>query len=389
MQYNDDGTIEINGMIFHKQLWNETPQVLDNPLGGLTYIKKKTDLANRFKRFFMDYKYPKMEGHEEGLTYEEKTKLQTDFIIGLGFVSKDITKWPYYSWTHKLKLDDLKDLFIQTFENDLEEDLKKYEASYLEITQYREDMKNRGFLAKGIMHYISFKSEFTNRQKTMRDLIESIELSIGQNQYRFLASECSNRGRYQYIPEENRINSFEAMEYAKEWLKVFEPVIEELERLDDCLNFPWRLSKSYDRIPEEVLRKINLRDLTEFRYQNFLTFLMDFKQRFGSKNDYYEEGRCLTGWDFSKYNYSGEYKRGENASKWNIFNCSRDYNHTWGQWLEKMALNGEIEALSDPQTLQDIIVKTNYRRHSHNQKYKLYEKPLILVTKSEVKKEAQ
>ena len=395
MQWNDDGKIEINGLIFHRSNWNEKPKVLDNPLGGLTYIKKKTDLAKRFRRFFMDYKYPKMDEHKEDLNYEEERKLSTDFLLGLGFVSKEISNYPYYSWTHKLKLDDLKDLFIQTFSNDLKEDLEKYAANETERLQYREDMDNREILAKGIEEYIGFKAAFSVRKTAMRELIEDVELSIGKGYYRRLATYRDGHGNYQYIPEKNRENAFEAMAYAKEWLRTFEPVMEELDRLDDSLNFPWELSRCYNRIPEEKLREISLRKLADFRYQDFLTFLMDFKLRFGKDDgEYNRDSRILSGWTIAMHHYDGEYEHGGDAAKWDVFNCGSllqhsRYGQTWRQWLENKALSGEIEALADPQTLQDIVMSTNHSRHRHNQKYKLYEKPLILVTKGEVKKEAQ
>ena len=394
MNRNEDGKIVINGLTFNRERWNEKPKQIDNPLGGLTYIKKKDELAKRFKRFFMDYKYPKMPEHEKELSYEEETKLGTDFLISLGFVSKEISYYPYYSFTHKLCVADLKDLFIQTFSNDLKEESKKYEASIKELAEYDEDMNNRRKLAKGIEEYISFKCAFTNRKTTMQNLIESIELSIGRNRFRTLADKKDGYGNYEYIPEENRVNAFEAMEYAKEWLTAFEPVIEELNRLDDVLNLPWNFRTYYNGIPEEKLSKTNLNNLVNFRYQDFLTFLMDFKQRFGNRrDDYHIDKNILSGWVISAYDYNGEYRHGGDATKWNVFDCSKDYyNHrygTWGQWLNYKALNGEIEALSDPQTLQDIVMRTNLSRHQQNVKFDRYKKPLILVTKSEVKKEGE
>ena len=116
MEYNEDGKIEVNGLVFHRANWHEIPEQLGNPLGNLSYIKKKTDLAERFRRYFMNYKYPQMDEHKEDLNYDQERKLSTDFLIKLGFVSKDIDRYPYTSWTHKLKLDDLKDLFIQTYQ---------------------------------------------------------------------------------------------------------------------------------------------------------------------------------------------------------------------------------------------------------------------------------
>jgi len=394
MNRTEDGKIVINGLTFNKERWNERPKQIDNPLGGLTYIKKKDELAKRFKRFFMDYKFPKMPEHEKELSYEEERKLSTDFLISLGFVSKDIERWPYTSYTHKLCVADLKDLFVQTFSNDLKEESKKYEASIKELAEYDEDMTNRRKLAKGIEEYIAFKCAFTNRQRAMKNLIESVELSIGQNRLRTLANKKDGYGNYEYIPEENRVNAFEAMEYAKEWLRAFEPVIEELNRLDDVLNLPWNVRETYNEIPDKKLRKMELNNLANFRYQDFLTFLMDFKQRFGNRrDDYHVDKNILTGWVISAYDFKGEYRHGGDATKWNVFDCSKDYyNHrygTWGQWLNYKALNGEIEALSDPQTLQDIVMRTNLSRHQQNVEYDRYKKPLILVTKSEVKKEGQ
>ena len=388
MEYNEDGKIEVNGLVFHKANWHEIPERLSNPLGNLSYIKKKTDLAERFRRYFMDYKYPQMDEHKEDLNYDQERKLSTDFLIKLGFVSKDIERWPYASWTHKLKLDDLKDLFIQTFSNDVKEDMEKYEASNLEYAEYHQDMKNRRTLAEGIEEYIVFKCAFTNRRNSLKELIENIELKIGQGAYRYLASDCGNYRPYEYVPKDCRINSFEAMDYAKDWLRTFEPVIEELNRLDDVLNFPYSLQQIYNEIPDEKLRKMHLSDLTNFKYQNFLTFLMDFKKRFGDNDNGFKNSEILTGWTIDNHDYDGKYRNGSHASYWNVFDCSKDEyrsrHGTWGQWLDYKALNGEIEALSDPQTLRDIVNRTNLSRHRHNEQYELYKKPQILVLKTEV-----
>ena len=246
----EDGKYEVNGLIFHNTHMDKI-EAVDNPLGGLTYIKKKTDLAERFRRFFMDYKYPKMEEHNKDLTYDEERKLSTDFLLSLDFVSKEVSRWPYYSWTHNLKVADLKDLFIQTFENDL-----------------------------------TFQSAFNNRRTSMEKLIEHVELGIGKGNYLSLASTCEGYRNYEYIPEECKINSFEAMDYAKEWLRIFEPAIEEISTLQSVLNVPYQLSANLNGIPADQLRDIDLYSLTEFRYQDFLTYLMDFKNRFGRQNDY-------------------------------------------------------------------------------------------------------
>jgi len=391
MQYNEDGKIEVDGIVFNKNYWRKVPEP-ENPLGGLTYIKKKDDLAKRFRRFFMDYRYTKLDLEKShgynNLSHEEQTKLSTDFLIGLGFVSKDISRYPYYSWTHKLKLEDLKDLFVQTFSNDLKEEIEKYNKATAEYSEYLEDMKNRRIFSQRIEEYISFKSAFTNRKTAMSKLIESIELSIGQGNYRSLASNCEGYGDYSFIPEECKINSFEAMDYAKEWLRTFEPVIDELNHLDGVLNFPYLLQGYYDKINDKVLAEIHVSDLVSFRYQDFLTFLMDFKQRFEYRNiTQWKDSEILTGWVFNQYDHLGEYYRGGEGSKWNVFNCDKDYYHsrygTWGEWLNNKALNGEIGALSDPQTLMDIVNRTNAKRHRHNEKFGLYKKPTILVLKKE------
>ena len=122
---------------------------------------------------------------------------------------------------------------------------------------------------------------------------------------------------------------------------------------------------------------------------------MVFRLRFGyNRGEYNRDSRILSGWTIAEHTYNGEYQHGGDAAKWDVFNCGSNLRHgrygtTWRQWLENKALNGEKEALADPHTLHDIVMKTNHSRHRHNQKCKLYRKPLILVSKSEVKKEAQ
>ena len=396
MNWNEDGKLEVNGLTFHKQHWHEKPKVTDNPVNGVNWANKKDELANKAKRYFIDYKYPNMEEHKQNLNYDQERELSVNFLKEMGFVSKEISRWPYHSWTHPLKVADLKDLIIETFKEEMAEETKKYEESRELCNQYQEDMKNREILAEGIEDYIKFKSCFNVRQTAMRELIENVELSIGKGHYRRLAHEKDGYGNYRYIPEENRVNAFESMHYAKEWLLVFDPIIDELDRLDDVLNFPWRLSGEYNGITEESLRKINLGDLANFRYQDFLTFLMDFKLRFGDKRrgDYDRDSKILSGWTIKNHDKNGKYRSGGDAAEWDVFNCEADvkiawYGMTWGEWLENKALNGEIVALSDPLTLEGIVGRTNHSRHRHNQEYKLYRKPMILVTKSEPKEEAE
>tara|TARA_R110002096_G_scaffold22088_2_gene71296 strand:- start:1299 stop:2504 length:1206 start_codon:yes stop_codon:yes gene_type:complete len=394
----EDGKYEVNGLIFHNTHMDKIKSV-ENPLGGLSYVKRKTDLATRFKTYFMDYKYPKLDLEKlfgyTNLSYDEEAKLQTDFIIELGFVSKDIQTWPYHSWTHKLKLEDLKDLFIQTFENDFGEDLKKYNKYLIDVNEYNEDLRNRGILAKGIEEFLAFQSAFKNRRTAMEELVQRVELGIGKGNYLNLALSCedTNNWGFEYIPKECKINSFEAMAYAKEWLRIFQPAIQELSTLESVLNVPYELSANLNGIPAEQLRDINLYTLTEFRYQDFLTYLMDFKNRFGIQNDYAESNH-LTGWNFFNYNQNGDYVNRDNleAAKWNIFDCPKDHYRssygTWGQWLNRKALSGEIEALSDPDRLRDIVRRTNLSKHLNNEKCESYERPMILVNKVEQNREA-
>tara|TARA_R110002110_G_scaffold369577_1_gene579607 strand:- start:21 stop:704 length:684 start_codon:yes stop_codon:yes gene_type:complete len=227
----------------------------------------------------------------------------------------------------------------------------------------------------------------------MEKLIEHVELGIGKGNYLSLASTCEGYRNYEYIPEECKINSFEAMDYAKEWLRIFEPAIEEISTLQSVLNVPYQLSANLNGIPADQLRDIDLYSLTEFRYQDFLTYLMDFKNRFGRQNDYTESNN-LTGWDFFNYSKNGVYVNRQNseAAKWNIFNCPKDHYRsrygTWGQWLSKKALSGEIEALSDPDRLRDIVRRTNLSKHLNNEKCESYERPIILVNKVEQNREA-
>ena len=121
---------------------------------------------------------------------------------------------------------------------------------------------------------------------------------------------------------------------------------------------------------------------------------MDFKNRFGIQNDYAESNH-LTGWNFFNYNQNGDYVNRDNleAAKWNIFDCPKDHYRssygTWGQWLNRKALSGEIEALSDPDRLRDIVRRTNLSKHLNNEKCESYERPIILVNKVEQNREAQ
>ena len=381
-----EGKIEFNGVKFHRDIWDETPEPI-NPFTGLNYIKKKHEMGQLFGKYFMNHRLP-----NDKLNYEEENKLKNEFIESVGFTEKELNSWPYNGWTHKLKVDDLKDLLRTTFEKDLKEDLAEYHTLSEELNQYNEDWKNREVFFRQIEDFIAFRNMFKVRKTSFNELIEGVELSIGKGHYRRLAYRCESYNRFEFVPEEAKINSFEAMAYAKEWIRTFDPVISELNRLEDALKMPYELKGLVSEIPDKVKRTLWLSDVVKFRYQDFLTFLMDFKKRFGYDDGCYNrDAKHVTGWTICNYDYEGEYCQGGDASKWDVFNTQKDrygrQGSTWGKWLVNLALNGRIEAICDPDRLSDIVNRTNPKRHKHNKEYKLYEKPIVLCTRVEPKKE--
>ncbi len=386
---NEDGKLEVDGVVFHRDTWDDGRPNPVNPFYGLDDIKNKHDMGSKFGKFAMDYRYPKKE-----MSYDEEILFQKEFCEGLGFVQKDSNQWPYTKWSHKLKVDDLKDLLRQTFENDLKEEIEVYKRTSQELKEYNEDMQNRQVFANQINDFLNFRNAFKIRRTSFKELIESIELSIGKGHYRRLASHKSPHGDYRYIPKEALVNSFEAMAYAKEWLNIFEPVITELNRLEDALKMPYDLKGDYVNIPTDKIESMWLSDLVSFRYQDFLTFLMDFKKRFGKDERWNRDETFLSGWAFPNHDDGGNYRNSSEAAEWDVFNTQKDeYGRgalTWGVWLSELALNGQIEAISDPNRMQDIVNLTNLNRHRHNEKYKLYEKfPTVLVSRMEPKKEVE
>jgi hypothetical protein len=108
---------------------------------------------------------------------------------------------------------------------------------------------------------------------------------------------------------------------------------------------------------------------------------VDFKKRFGDhKKEYrsWNDNRLVSlgGWNIFQYEYNGEYRRGyTDVADWDFFELEKPSGYdttTWGRFVEGLALNGQIEAISDPFLMMEITNGINLNRHRDNVEKKRY-----------------
>ena len=354
IEYLDGGKVSIDGVIFHKEKWEEMPS-LRNPLfDALGDPKNKHGVGQSFKRMIQND--PKV----RNLEYHKRDAVVIKKMAKLGFERKEgYSRYPYNRWVHPLKMAELKDLFIQTYTP-----LFKDEITALE--QFNEDGKNRKIFIKKVNLFWDFEKLFLERMKSYKEDIKNIEQSIGQGNYGYLANECDNYGGQLY-PSEALVNSFVKLSYAKEWLTIFEPVIYELQRVGGSLRVPSRFD---DRTRD---REHNIVSIAEFKYQDWLTFLLDFRLRLGR----HCKGGALSGWRINSYR-SGEYHRWDTgAQNWDPFNekyySGRYDKTTMNDVLFEMVLNGDVETLKDGGLMSRLVSVANTQRHAQNKNGGRYE----------------
>ena len=353
IEYLDGGKVSVDGVIFHKEKWEEMPS-LRNPLyDALRDPKNKHEIGQSFKRMIVNE--PKV----KDLEYHKQDEAVIKKMAKFGFERKEgYSRYPYNRWVHTLKMAELKDLFTQTYTP-----LFKDEITALE--QFNEDEKNRKIFIKKVNLFWDFEKLFLVRMKSYKDDIQNIEQSIGQGNYEYLANECDNYGGQLY-PSEALVNSFVKLSYAKEWLTIYEPVIYELQRVGGSLQVPSRFD---DRTRD---REHNIVSLAEFKYQDWLTFLLDFRLRFGKSGK-----DSLSGWHIASYR-DGEYHNwATEARYWNPFNekyySGRYDKTTMNDVLFEMVLNGDIETLKDGGVMSRLVSVSNTQRHAQNKAQKRYD----------------
>ena len=372
-----------NKVNFHKRYWDNIKRAADPVEDFLRWSDNKNDIADQFRSFYRV---------KNKLGYSEARKGELEYLKKLGFVESKTSSDYNKKFTHKLKVQDLKDLFRQKAEAHFKDETKAHTEYMKLLNQPSDDIKNREVFVNRVKFFHDFVSEFEKRERNYRVDIERIQLRIGKGNYESLAGPRDSY-RFALYPKHARTSAFRALNYAKEWLLVYEPIINEIERLKTALNAPEQLKNmGYDREVFTKWEHVDIVKLANFDYQAFLTFLLDFRQRFGKKSRG-EKRALLGGCSIFEHNHKGEYEnRHYRADEWNVFNCvsdSQQYRHesdqkTYNELLNDMLENGEIYTISSAGRMAEIVKHTNRQYHTENKGLDRYKRtPLIRVKVSD------
>ena len=380
---------------FHKRHWDEI-DIKENPITELlSWCDNKSDIGHAFRNFYRRQINEHLEkiGDEPDPNNAEKAQTLSDTLDEklneLGFTEAKSSKSYDKKYTHKLKVNDLKDLFRRKLEPHYKEELKEY-TEYVELRALKvEDCQSREVFTKRVQFFHAFVSLFEDRKKAYTEDIERIQLSIGKGHYESLAGPRDSRS-YGLYPEHARTSAFRALNYATEWLKVYNPIINEIERLKTALNAPDTLNNmGWDNSTFTKWHHVDIIKLANFDYQGFLTFLLDFRQRFGKKER--GEKQALSGWRiYERDQHSGGYQRSHyGADEWDVFECSLNldgYSGTINEILNQKLETGQIYTISSAGRMAEIVEHTNHEYHKKNDGLGRYERtPLIRVKVSDEK----
>ena len=406
LTYNDDNTVTINddsehhGKTFYRESWVDVKVgELQHPMWFIDSKsdKNKRDLAWRFATWATTYDCEEdlSRNEDEDESYHEhqdRVKMwQVNYVRNLGFEQTSVdrwhTNWSYVGWKHKLSMADLRDLFVQRFTPFIEDKIEEYKANNKLSSQMHSDGNLREHYVEKLQCFLDFRNTWTNFETKMRSIVDDTTMAIGKGHYQRLSGKFDTLNDGYFVPEPWRGNHFRAMEFAQKWLDIFTPIIEEIRRLESPLNFPYKVDWKGNeyQIADLSTKKhhIALHDLVSFRYQDFLTWMLDFKKRFSG--DYRRGNQCdsLSGWGIYSYSHDGEYRtRDSDVADWDFFELDKHSGYgdttTWGRFVEGLALNGQIRAISDPVMMRDLVHSTNYDRHKDNVERNRYKKSKLI-----------
>lgn len=394
LTYNENGTASVGEDTFHRLSWIDVDMDVENPFWRIDgkHDKTKRDIAWQFaswgRKFECEEDLEQKEDEDYHTASVRVAKWRNEYLEALGFEFYDTNQWninwSYIGWKHKLKVDELRDLFVQKFTPYITEELKQYRERQMLGSQKNEDGELRQKYVDRIQLFLDFKNQWKSYKVKMQDIVDKTTMQIGKGNFRGLAQEYQTYNDGHLVPECWRGTHFSAMDFAEKWLKIFSPIVDEIEDLEGILKFPYKVDfvDGY-RISDLSTKKhrIDLEDLVSFRYQDFLTWLVDFKKRFGDqKIAYRTENRnnliSLGGWNIFQYDYNGEYRRRDtDVADWDFFELEKLTGYvstTWGRFVEGLALNGQIQAISDPVVLMEITNRLNQTRHRDNVEKKRY-----------------
>ncbi len=402
LNYNEDGTVSVGEDTFNRYSWENVDMDIENPFwrinGKTSPCKNKRDLAWEFQSWGSKFECNEDLDRKEDEDYREHAsrvaRWRNEYLEGLGFEFYNTNQWhmewSYIGWKHKLKVDELRALFIERFTPYVTEELKQYEERKNLARLKNHDSELRQKYVDRLQLFLDFKNEWKSYSATMHEIVDKTRMQIGKGNFGGLAQEYPSYNNGHLVPECWRKNHFFAMDFAEKWIKIFSPIVDEIDDLESVLKFPYRVdyvtrNRDTYRITDLSTKKhqIDLEDLVKFRYQDFLTWLIDFKKRFGDhKISYRTENRnnlvSLGGWNIFQYEYNGNYRRGNtDVADWDFFELEKPSGYdttTWGRFVEGLALNGSIRAISDPVVLMEITSRLNHKRHRNNEETKRYQR---------------
>tara|TARA_Y100000592_G_C5450446_1_gene308453 strand:+ start:432 stop:1709 length:1278 start_codon:yes stop_codon:yes gene_type:complete len=402
LTHHEDGTVSVGEDTFNRYSWEGVDMDIENPFwrinGKTSPCKNKRDLAWEFQSWGRKFECNEDLERKEDEDYRDHAsrvaKWRNEYLESLGFEFYNTNQWhmdwSYVGWKHKLKVDELRDLFVQKFTPYVTEELKQYEERKNLGYEKNYDSELRQKYVDRLQLFLDFKNEWKSYNAKMHDIVNKTRMQIGKGNFRGLAYEYPSHNNGHLVPECWRKNHFFALDFAEKWIKVFSPIVDEIDDLESVLKFPYKVDfvkGEYDtyRITDLSTKKhqIDLEDLVSFRFQDFLTWLVDFKKRFGDhKKEYRNWGDdrlvSLGGWNIYRYEYDGEYRRRDtDVADWDFFELIKPSGYqdtTWGRFVEGLALNGSIRAISDPVVLMEITSRLNSKRHRDNEEKKRYQR---------------
>ena len=388
-------------VFLHKRYWDDFSTIYDPINERLKWAENKSDIAHAFRRFYRQQIEAELEQKNKNPSVDESHEeikatqaLLDERIEELGFVESDTSKSYDRRYKHKLTVSKLKDLFRDKISPEIEEEVKEYENWVRKTNEKAEDKKARSEFVRRVQFFYKFIDLFEARKDRFREDINQIHGSIGRGNFEGLAR-SQNTDRNPLYPKHALTSSFRQLEYAKEWLELWEPIADELQRLRTALNAPLRLSEMGTEKAFTHWYHVDIVTLANFDYQGFLIYLLDFRKRFGKKSRYYnsQDSEVILSGEIM-YKSISDYERDRfyRADEWNPLEEILQSSHysrpedkkTFNQALNEMLEQGKIYTISSAGRMAEIMKYVNSIRHQQNVAMNRYKRtPFIQVKVSD------
>ena len=386
-------------VFLHKRYWDDFSTIYDPINERLKWCENKSDIAHAFRRFYRQQIEEELrkKGEEVDNSHEKIKTIQAlldERIEALGFVESDTSKSYDRRFKHKLTVSKLKDLFREKISPEIEKEVKEFDNWVRKTNEKAEDKKVRSEFVRRVQFFYKFIDLFEARKDRFREDINQIHGSIGRGSFEGLANSQDSQ-RNPLYPKHALTSSFRQLEYAKEWLELWTPIADQLERLKTALDAPLRLSEMGTEKAFTHWYHVDIVTLANFDYQGFLIYLLDFRKRFGIKSRYHnsQDSQVILSGEIiyksvSDYERSGFYR----ADEWNPLEEIMHSSHysrpedkkTFNQALNEMLEQGKIYTISSAGRMAEIMKYVNSIRHQQNVAMDRYKRtPFIQVKVSD------